>query len=468
MKTATFKPFYMCFIALAALAVVVSPAFAETVPNPTVTGPIPVNDEPGAPSHDYVFFTPPQDLAEFGYVEEEFFIEGVANKYRTPNRQNASVISGGHSYKTRIVVRRPVDAEKFNGVVILEWQNVTAGYELDAHWAPSWEHFIRRGYAWVGVSAQKVGLHGNPPALGENNGLIAWSPTRYGSLDLTDGGTILDDSLCYDVYSQAAQAVKHPSGVDPMGGLQVKTVIAAGASQSAALLSIYHNSIHPLHEVMDGFYMLVGGSNLRTDLDVKVFQYLSETDLGMGPMMRMADSDHFRSWEVAGAAHSSYVSHLYDAPITVRDFGAEVWGSDCDQPPFSRVRGYMVINQQYDLLVKWIETGVAPPRAPKIQFQGLTRMKRDEYGIALGGIRLPEVEVPTALNTGTNSGDTFCMLFGTHIPFEDDVMGDLYSDHNTYVRQVTRSVFKNVFRGYITREGASEILQEAAQSDIGQ
>ncbi len=469
MKATTFKTLYICFCVLASLAVNMPPAFADAVPNPTVTGPIPVTDEPGAPSHDYVFFTPTEDLADFGYVEEEFFIEGVANKYKTPIGKTGSVISGDHHYKTRIVVRRPIDADKFNGVVILEWQNVTAGYELDAHWGPSWEHFIRRGYAWVGVSAQKIGVHGFPPAMGENNGLIAWSPTRYGSLDLTDGGTVLDDSLCWDIYSQAAQAVKHPSGVDPMGGLPVKMVIAAGASQSASLLSIYHNCIHPLHEVVDGFYLLVGGSNLRTDLDVKVFQYLSETDLGTGPLLRMADSDHFRSWEVAGAAHSSYVSHLYDEPITIRDFGAEVWGSDCNQPPFSRVQGYHVINQQYDLLVRWIEKGVAPPKAPKIQFEGLlqARMERDEFGIAVGGIRLPEIEVPTALNTGTNSGDTFCMLFGTHIPFEPDVMTDLYPSHNIYVRKVMRSVMKNLFSGYITWEGAVEMMKEAAQSDIG-
>jgi len=315
------------------------PAAADSVPAPTVTGPIPVTAEPGDSTHDYVYFTPDFDLSEYGYVEEEFFIEGLANQYSTSNAGDGIVLSSEHPYRTRIVVRRPIGQKWFNGVVLLEWQNVTAGYELDAHWAPSWEHIVQNGYAWVGVSAQRVGVHGFPPPS-DNYALKAWSPARYGSLDVTVGGTITNDALCYDIYSQAAQAIRSPSGIDPMGGLRVNLVLAVGASQSAGRLSIYHNAIHPLHNVVDGFYLLVGGADLRTDLDVKVMQYLSETDLRAGPGRRMVDSDHFRSWEVAGSAHSSYASDVYRTPLVLRDFGTEVYPPDCDAPPYSRVRGY--------------------------------------------------------------------------------------------------------------------------------
>jgi hypothetical protein len=33
-------------------------------------------------------------------------------------------------------VRRPVDPKKFNGTVIVEWVNVTSGYNNDALWKP--------------------------------------------------------------------------------------------------------------------------------------------------------------------------------------------------------------------------------------------------------------------------------------------------------------------------------------------
>ena len=115
-----------------ALFFTATPVLGE-VPNPIITGPIPQNAPPGDPSHDYIFFTS-ENVKDFGYVEEEFFIEGVANAYDTPPLTTGTILSSGHAYKTRIVVRRPEKAQRFNGTVILEWQNVTAGYDIDASW----------------------------------------------------------------------------------------------------------------------------------------------------------------------------------------------------------------------------------------------------------------------------------------------------------------------------------------------
>jgi hypothetical protein len=434
--------------------------------SPTVIGPIAVNAQPGDPSHDYPYFTPDFDLREYGYVEEEFFIEGTASRYQTtPAGSTGTVISSGHPYRTRIVVRRPISRRRFNGTVLLEWQNVSAGYELDAHWAPSWEHIVENGYVWVGVSAQRVGVHGNnPPAV--NNGLKAWSPVRYGTLDVTAGGTVTDDSLSYDIFSQAAVALRSTKGTRPLGSLQPARIFAVGASQSAGRLSTYHNAVHPLHQVVDAFYLLVGGAGLRTDLDVKVFQYLSETDVN--PARRMADSDHFRSWEVAGSAHSSWISDVYRKPLVIRDFGQEQWPPECTLPPYSRVRGYHVINRQYDLLVRWVRYGIAPPSAPKIEFSTgeAPAIVRDELGLALGGIRLPEVEVPIALNTGVNSGATFCVLYGTYQPFAAETIRSLYPNHWDYVRQVSAVARDNQRDGYIDRSAALEMSLEALFADV--
>jgi hypothetical protein len=449
---------------IGSLLLVVGTARAQ-VENPTVVGPLAVGASPGDASHDYVYFTPEIDLADYGYIEEEFFVEGTASRYQTPAGATGTVISSGHPYRTRIVVRRPTSRRRFNGTVLLEWQNVSAGYELDAHWAASWEHIVEQGYVWVGVSAQRVGVHGNAaPAV--NNGLRAWSPTRYGSLDVTAAGTVMDDSLSYDIYSQVAQAVRNPNGVRPLGNLRPQLVLAVGASQSAGRLSVYHNSIHPLHGAVDAFYLLVGGAGLRTDLDVKVFQYLSETDVR--PSRRMADSDHFRSWEVAGSAHSSWVSDQYRTPLVLRDFGEQPWPPDCDLPPYSRVRGYHVINRQYDLLVRWVERGIAPPSAPKIEFtEGeAPTVARDELGIAKGGIRLPEVEVPTALNTGMNSGATFCVLYGTYQPFDAAALRELYPSRWEYVRSVREVAVQNARAGYISRAAAWEMTLDALFSDV--
>ena len=98
--------FVIIFIATGIFGFIL-PAGAE-VSNPTVTGPIPVNVPLGDPSHDYPQFATQLDLASYGYVEEEFFLEGEATRYLTPPLADGTEISTGQPYKTRMIVRRPV------------------------------------------------------------------------------------------------------------------------------------------------------------------------------------------------------------------------------------------------------------------------------------------------------------------------------------------------------------------------
>src|SRR6266852_5257211 len=100
------------------------------------------------------------DLAKQGYVEEEFFITGTAKTYDIPRDQmsNGTPSDASHPFKTRLVVRRPMSAAKFNGTAIVEWTNVSEGFDNEVEWFHSGEHFVRAGYAWAGVSAQNVGV----------------------------------------------------------------------------------------------------------------------------------------------------------------------------------------------------------------------------------------------------------------------------------------------------------------------
>ena len=49
------------------------------VPTPTVTGPIP-GDTPGSADRNYTFWATDIVLQNFGYVEQEFFFDGLARK----------------------------------------------------------------------------------------------------------------------------------------------------------------------------------------------------------------------------------------------------------------------------------------------------------------------------------------------------------------------------------------------------
>ncbi len=96
------------------------------------------------------------DLAIYGYAEQEYYASGTANRYRIKNQlETATLVNSGHPYKTRIIVRKPLDPKRFNGVVVVEWYNVSAGQDIDFCWGGSYDYLMREGYAWVGVSAQR-------------------------------------------------------------------------------------------------------------------------------------------------------------------------------------------------------------------------------------------------------------------------------------------------------------------------
>jgi hypothetical protein len=65
------------------------------VPVPTVTGPVAWTAQPPDASHGYTFNRTFLDLSHAGYVEEEFFIEGTANRYNLPAEATGSVIDSG-------------------------------------------------------------------------------------------------------------------------------------------------------------------------------------------------------------------------------------------------------------------------------------------------------------------------------------------------------------------------------------
>jgi hypothetical protein len=427
-----------------------------------VSGPVPARAAPGSPSHDYPWMATMHNLAAAGYIEEEFFFEGTARQFDTAgaNAMAGKLIDGGHRYRTRMLVRRPKDMSKFNGTVLAEWQNVTAGFDLDAMWGGSYEHIVRAGYVWVGISPQRVGVQGEP------NGLKLWSPVRYGTLDVTDGGKLVRDELSYDIFAQGIQAIRKPLGVNVLGGATPKTVIAMGASQSAGRLGTYTNALHgELGTPIDAYLVMIGGARIRDDLNVPVFKLLSETDVPNQVAARQPDTARFRHWEVAGASHSSRRTSMNSGPMTKRDNVTRAV-ANCTYPTYPRVPMNYVLSAVYDHMVRWVRDGVAPPAAPKLEVDGNV-IRRDARGNALGGIRLAEFDPAVAINTGSNTGDGFCRLYGRFEPFPDEVLKSLYPSHAAYVAAANARNDANLKAGYVLAPDARDSKTRAAQSIVG-
>ena len=451
-----------------------STATGASVADPAVTGPVANTSPLGDPAHGYPFLATDVDLAGAGYVEREYVISGTATRYAVSGTGTATVTSTGHPYSTRIVVRRPASAKKFNGVVIAEWYNVSNQWDQEVDWFQTHEHLIQEGYAWVGVSAQRAGVH-------SATGLKAWSPARYGALDLTAGGTIQDDTLSYDVFSQAVKVLRRPVGVDPLGSLpKPDYVIATGHSQSAGRLANYYNGIQPLANVLDATVLHGGGGVLRADLATPVFRINSEGDVITGIISAaaraQADSPVLRAWEVAGASHGDWKLITDYGPLRKRDVGTYPGGypgepQTCALPSLSRVPQHMAQNAVYDHTVDWVAYGKQPPTAPKIQMTATTppAVARDSLGLALGGIRLAQHAAAVRINSGTNSGPGFCFLDGSSLPLTDEQLATLYPTVGSYVDKSVSATRANVRAGYlladVTRDPAwySDIRELVAE-----
>jgi len=140
-------------VAATGTANAVPPGF-NLIPTPGVVGPIP-NEDFSSPTNNYTFFATDIALASHGYVEEEFYLKGIANAYNapantpaTPPTTLASVVTPNIPYKTRITVRRPVDPAKFNGTVLVEWFNVTDNFDGEYFWVQAQQDIVRQGYAY--------------------------------------------------------------------------------------------------------------------------------------------------------------------------------------------------------------------------------------------------------------------------------------------------------------------------------
>lgn len=397
--------------------------------------------------------SPRRDLGDVGYVCEEFTIEGTAVAYGHVGEQDAN--PDGHwtveevaegDYRTRILVVRPVDQASFNGTVFLHWMNVSAGHEIER---PD-EDETYRGYAWVGVSAQEVSVYG-PPSGAEIRGrsaraagLIETDPERYSTLGHPG------DPGSFEIFGQAAAAVgpNRPGAVrdepDPLGGLEVRRVIATGGSQSAMRLVSYANAVHSVHRAIDGYLLSVWEgrvprlddgavalgmkARLRDDLDVPVLMVNSEFEANNAAALEMPDSERLRVWEVAGTGHG----HWRRPKVPFSERG---WGPN----PLS----WSVVHEAGRRAIHdWVLTGEPAPAQPRIATEGggSSRLLRDERGIAVGGVRLPEIAVPVAEHRGMSLKTGFAGLFGGYRPFDADVLTALYP---------SREVFQTAWEGAV-------------------
>ncbi len=427
---------------------------------------------------------------DYGYTEEEFFLTGEATAYDASGTLTTDgawdVVASDETapYTTRVVVRRPADAADFNGTLVVEWLNVSAGRDSDPDFGFLAEVLLSDGYAYASVSAQKMGVEPGglgieipnvpPEALAP---LKTWDPERYGSLAHPG------DPFSYDIFSQAARTVAETGDGTPLGDLDVERVIAVGESQSAFRLTSYVDGIQPLTGMFDGFLIHSRGvaaadinegqappegTQIRTDAGVPVLQFETETDLeALGFVdARQEDHEHLVTWEAAGTAHADRSTLDYGVEAGRRWTDANVdLSTTCGQ--INEGPQQPIVQKAFDSLHTWVVEGTKPAASPRIETDEAGAIVRDDDGIALGGIRTPAVDAPIAIHTGTNATDSvICSLFGSTTPFTPEQLAARYPDHDAYVAAVTQSAEAAVADGFLLESTAEALIVEADDADI--
>ena len=439
---------------------------------------------------------PAQALAAQGYVEEEYFLAGTATRFDGPDPLPESGAVGvtpaaTAPYRTRLLVRRPANPERFTGTVLVEWLNVTAGTDIAPVYGYAHRHLLRAGFAWVGVSAQRGGIDGVAGMVSLVPPLRVAAPARYG--DLVHPG----DAWSFDIFSQAGMVAG--SHRELVGAVPAR-VIAVGESQSAHYLITYLNAIDPVARVFQGALVmgraassapLAGGIDLanrpadfyrrgvrlRRDMRIPVLNFDSETDvLQRGARhARQPDSEHLRLWELAGAAHAD--TYMLSAspedregidPVRLAMLTApthRVMGMTLAAPINAGLQQHYVTQAAIQHLDRWVAEGVAPPRGAWLSLdEEGAGFAVDRLGNALGGIRTPWVDVPTAALSGlAASAEGFAGLFGVTRPFGADLLRDLYPEgRSDYLGRFAGALDRAIGQGFILAADRDEILATAA------
>ena len=216
------------------------------------------------------------------------------------------------------------------------------------------------------------------------------------------------------------------------------------------------------------------GAHMRTDLTVPVLDLQTEGDMVAlrSHLTRQDQNPHYRRWEVAGAAHAESPRWVVEVPPPLE------MGQGCKEP-INTAPHHAVVKAALHALTRWVRDGVVPPQSPAIELgnpSDADPIVRDSHGIAKGGIRLPEVEVPTATITGQRNdvmeaapgAQNFCFLFGRTVLFERATISSLYPSHDAYVDRFSKATDALERAGYFLKPEADAAKAAARASHVGQ
>jgi L-ascorbate metabolism protein UlaG (beta-lactamase superfamily) len=468
------RPSSLCALAaillLGAGTVAAQTAPKKITPVPRVTGPVPAtaDSRPFMPAADAQTSL---NLPAYGYMEEEFFISGMANVYDWDSSGAVSVRTADAPYTTRILLRRPINPARFSGTVWVDMLNPARGYDFTENWGTANYYIMDHGDASIGITMFPATIRA----------LKKFDPKRYSTMSMANPAAPLqacpqagrdydyemEPGLRYDIVSQVGVLLKSNVPSRPLAGFKVEQIFLYG--QTAGDMPAYISAIHQFANlqngkpVWDGYFIKDGGGpaslnqcgerppngdprRIIRNIGVPVIRLLVE-DMVTGIYDgRRTDSDEpgdrYRLYEIPGATHSDGTSVFLWMPSLkiLTAMNSEVvtpfWPFTFSCSPAVGLSDFPVhyfVSGAIHNLDEWVRNGTAPLKGDRIQVvNGGTPSAttvRDKFGNAVGGIRSPYLDVPAATYYEDFPN---CRNMGYKIPFDWAKMQQLYGNYENY------------------------------------
>lgn len=435
------------------------------------------------------------------YVEEEYFFYGTSNVYAENDDLSASVIVADAPYINRLLVRRPKDRRNASGRVVIESLNATTTMDIDRVWMLTKEELMRNGDVYIGFSSKPAVLKLLKKFDHARYCELAWTnpraelpvPTKniVASRFMGELEQHSEYGLLWDMITDLATSVRNSSL--PLDGIKVKYVYLTGWSQSSWITFRYAVTFAKRTNAFDG-YMAAGGGcykwmltplnqyepskrdsedpfepcplscdvpfiAVQTECENCQFAFRDYPTLIMGSMpVAKLDSDEpgnlYRIYDIPGSTHDNKYNMVdyYENDEDVHKVGF-IPGYSGLQPYPSDYPYEFAFDAIMHQLYQWAEQRIPAIKVPRIQVDCCLRNVRDGGGNAVGGWRLPFVDVPYAtylpeadpIKRGAGS----TKLFGCRIPYSAEKLSTLYGTLAHYRQLVENRTDELVERGMV-------------------
>ncbi len=371
-------------------------------------------------------------------------------------------------FATRVAVRRPASPGSFSGTVVVEWLNVSSGSDAAPDWTYLADEIVRRGHAWVGVSAQHVGVEGGEAVVAMAGVVPAGIKARqryaalhhpgdaYSLLDLrlgrrgpgrpapgprrgraAGGGGVAVGVRAHHVRQPRAPrdaGLRRLPG--PLARRRGDAARRAGSGRGPAAVPRGRGRADPRRP------RRAGGDRPDRDRPVRLARLRARPAARLGAPPAVGGGRHRARRQVRRSASSRSCSAAR---------GRSTAASRCTSCA-RRCAGS----------TSGSRGGDPAPRAERIRTVR-NDLVRDEVGNAEGGVRTPCVEAPVEVYRGdTDAGAPYlCQLFGSTLPMDPELLRRLWPDRATYLAAYERATDAAIAAGFVLPEDRAELLAEA-------